>query len=122
MALTALSPMAPHWHTPASEEGEESPTRFQIRGLNGNEIAQVVPDVHISNNGDDVSIGHTAMRLCLGFGLLNWENFNDAEGNPVKFFKNPTKNMEKLSYDLQAELAGAIFDASNIGEESAKNS
>jgi len=118
MAIKALNPMAAFWFTPESENGEDNPTEFEICGLNGAQMAQVAPGIHIAN--DDFSIDSKAMKLTLGFGLRGWRNFDNDQG-PVKFFKNPEKNMEVLPYEIQIELAGAIFNASNVDEEERKN-
>lgn len=122
MAITACNPLAAFWYTPESEADEENPTRFKIRGLNGDELAQVAPDVNVDMPGDQISIGHKAMRLCLGYGLQGWENFKDDKGEDVRFYQNSAKNMAMLPYNIQIELAGVIFDSSNLDEEEVKNS
>ena len=35
--MKALNPFAPFWYTPRAEEGAEKPTRFKIRGLDGDD-------------------------------------------------------------------------------------
>lgn len=125
MSIKALNTFSSFWYTPkeedeesTQEEGDILQVEFQVCGLNGEQMAHVGPGISV--NGDDVSINYNSLRALIGFGLKGWRNFENDSG-PVKFHKNPAKNMAAMPYELQLELAGVILEASNVGEEERKN-
>lgn len=119
MAIKALNPAAPFWYTPKAEQDVTEPTRFQLRGMNGMEQAQVAPHLRGGADGSIVTDGE-GMILMLGFCLVGWENFNDAKG-PVKFSRNHAENQRRVPYELQTELAAEILNASMPDEDAIKN-
>lgn len=117
MAVKALNPIAPRWYTPKSEEGSENPTRFKIRGLNGNEQGYVWPELVVDNELKTVT-GMTGkgLELALRYGLVDWENFSNDQG-PVAF---SVQNFAFIDYGLRTELAMVIVAASYVTPEEKK--
>ncbi len=109
MTTRALNPYAPEWFTPDGDDDEgQTPARFKIRGLTGSQQAEVMPDVEILAD-DNAKILPRAMYLLLKHGLLDWEGLENDAG-PVRFGKNMKTNQDYLSYPIQVELAGRIFE------------
>ncbi|MCH7882127.1 MAG: hypothetical protein IIB69_11260 [Proteobacteria bacterium] len=119
MGIKAQNQFSPEWFTPidvdeldrdiegdATDEGEPR-ARFKIRGLTGSQQAEIMPGVDISADGS-ASISGPSMSLLLKYGLLDWENFEDATG-PVRFDKINRINQDRLDYPVQVQLAGKIF-------------
>lgn len=117
MTIKALNPFAPFWYTPASEQGDEKPTRFKLRGLDGVELGYVSPELQVDDVQGTVSgITGKGLELALKYGLLDWENFENDQG-PVKF---SVHNFRLIPYVMRAELAMRIIAASYVQEAEKK--
>jgi hypothetical protein len=120
MALRAASPLAPFWYEPEGQAGE--PTRFQIRGLTGLELAEVNTEAKPDFESKTVRFGAAAMRVALQYALLGWENFQAEDGGNLEFdAKNRIASIEKLPFDVIGELFGEILKASRVGADKQKN-
>lgn len=122
MASTASSPLAPFEYVLEADRNEEAPPTFKLRGLNGIEFMEVMADAKSDETGNRVDLTPQGLRTAIRYGLLGWQNFNDAEGNRVRFFGDMNKNLARLRLTQLTELAGQIIEASDIGEDDAKNS
>ena len=134
MTRRAVKIFSPVWFTPASEiaalldidqaaaaelKGDEldaalesvtePPTRFKVRGLDGSQQAEVMPDCLMVSD-DDIRITAPAMYKIIKYGLVDWENFDDADGGPVRFSKNAKANQARLEYSDQVEIAGKVLE------------
>lgn len=114
--IKALNPMEACWYTPESEKEESNPTRFKIKGLMGDQFAEVVPEFVFTDTGALKNITGKGILLCLNYGLTDWENFANDSGN-VKFSRGRTN---LLPYAIMAELALEIIKASTPTEEEKK--
>lgn len=81
MTIKALNPFAPRWWTPSSEEGSPNPTRFKIRGLDGNEQCYIHPEIMLDRNERSYTgLTGKGVEMVLAYGLLDWENFANDTG------------------------------------------
>lgn len=120
MALRAAPTLSPFWYAPSGQEG--AITRFKIRGLTGLELSDVNADAKPDNENKTVKFGSAAMRTAISAALSGWENFLDADGNPVPFENdNRLANVNLLPFEVLGELFGEILQASRVGAEQAKN-
>lgn len=117
MAIKALNPFAPSWYTPKEEEGSDNPTRFKIRGLDGEQMSYVGAELVFDASGNIRNISGKGIELALGYGLVDWENFENDDG-PVKFNR---ANFRLIPYHLRLELAVQIVARSVPNEEERKN-
>ena len=116
MANHAARILAPFWYEPEDGNG----LKFKLRGLTGIQVFDV--NAHaVHGDGGSITWGAAGARAALRFGLLGWEGFNDADGQPVEFGKDFEKNIAKLDFLLANELFAKILEASSLGAEAAKN-
>ncbi len=117
MAIRALNPFAPFWYTPRGEEGQEKPTRFKIRGLDGTELGYLSPELVVDEaKGMVTGMSGKGLELALRYGLLDWENFENDQG-PVRF---SVGSFGKIPYVIRGELAMNILAASYVQEAEKK--
>ncbi len=118
MAIKALNPFEPDWYKPAVENGAEHPTRFKLKGLNGTQMNYISPELTVEPlTGKVTGISGKGIELALGFGLVDWENFDNDKG-PVRFNR---ANFANIPSDLQAELVVEILRRSQPDEAARKN-
>lgn len=101
----------------------EEQTKFFIKPLSARQNAQIQDGMRFNKteNGATIeNIGTHTLEI-LKYGLVGWENFNDADGNPIKFTKNMDENIDKLCVEYRYELSGAIMELSNLGPAKEKN-
>ena len=79
---------------------------------------EIMAEVSDSGNGEQ-RISGNGLRLAIKHGLSGWENFNDEQGNALKF--NPL-HVQKIPPVILSELAGEIISMSEVGGEQIKNS
>lgn len=102
---------------------EEQRTVFQLRGLTVSEEAQVSDSMLMAHSGsDEVAFrAGTHQLTVLRYGLKGWENFLDAEGQPVEF--ETTKGhprvvtdelLDRLLPKHRQELVQAVLDRGEI--------
>ena len=118
MTISALNPVDPFWFTPDSEEDEENPTRFKIRGLLGDEQSQITPEIIFDAEGRFKSISGEGIRKALKFGLIAWENFSNDKGE----MSCKPGNHKFMTHSLRFDLVIAILNASIMGDDDAKKS
>lgn len=117
MAIKALNPLAPRWYVPRGEDGEENPTRFKIRGLNGTEQGYVWPELKIDDELKTVTgMSGKGLELALRYGLVDWENFANDQGEVAY----SVQNFSLIDYGLRVELAMVIVAASYVTPEEKK--
>jgi len=107
--IKALNPFAPFWYTPREEAGADKPTRFKIRGLDGNQQSYLYPELILEGKSLKGMTGK-GLEIALGYGLLDWENFANDQG-PVAFVP---ANFALVEYVLRIELAMQILAASYV--------
>jgi len=105
MAITICEKLVTDWYTPESEKDEAEPTRFRIKPMNGSQALQVLNTENL--------------QLALTFGLIDWENVKNANGEQVEF-KKPRISM--LHANLLSEIANEIVSRSNLTGDEIKNS
>ena len=121
--MKAANPLTPKWHTAAGSD-ESAPTRFRIRGLTNLELADVTANAIDSEDDDGkpkLKYGSASIRVAIGRGLLEWENFADVHGNPAPFPADVTARITALGPTLMAELFWAILAESYLTEDQRKN-
>lgn len=119
MALRAASPVTPFWYTPEGQD--DMPTRFKLRGLTGLELSDVNAGARRNEEQREVIFTSISIRTALRAALQDWENFLDADGQPVAFEKDIDKNIARLPFEVMGDLFGEILKASRVGADQAKN-
>ncbi len=116
MSINALTKIAPTWYTPESEKDSDDPTRFKIRPLTPPERESVT---ELDDDGS-FNIPPKNFGQVLRLGVVDWENFNDAEtGKPIKFSYT---NHWRIPWEIRLELAGQILISSQLSGDEEKNS
>lgn len=115
MAITVLTGLAEEWFTPEDERGEDTPTRFKIRPLNGMEFLEVMAEGE--QVGDSFVTNHAGRTLLLRRGLVDWENLLEENGRPLKF---SVHNLAKIPANILAELSNEIMQRSALAMEEKK--
>jgi hypothetical protein len=101
----------------------EQQTKFFIKPLSARQNAALQDGMKFSKKEDGATIENIGTHTLeiLKAGLVGWDNFNDAEGNPIKFTKDAEVNIDKLCVEYRYELSGAIMELSNLGPVKEKN-
>lgn len=127
MAIRALSKVTPEWYVPEEEydikkkrgkevdrKPKEGATRFHLRPLTPPEKEKAT-----EFNGIQFVIPVRNYDMVLRMGVVDWENFIDTNGKPLKF---SVHNIQLIPSSLRLELAGEILLRSQLMENEAKNS
>lgn len=119
MAIKAISTIKPDWYTPQCEEGEDEPTRFKLKPLDGTQYLDVMSEVTTSLDGD-IQVTGRGLKLAAKWGVVGWENFSDPEtGKEIKY---SAVNVPRVPPVILSELVGVILERSELGEDQTKNS
>lgn len=117
MTIKALNPFEPVWYTPKSEAGQDNPTRFRLKGLDGAAMGYVAPELIVDDHGHVRNMTGKGIDLVLAYGLIDWENFSDDKGQ-VRFNRS---RFGAIPYDLRSELASEVMILSQPSEDERKN-
>ncbi len=112
MSIKALSGIAPEWFAPKQDD-EENPTRFKIKPLSGIEHLEVL------SNCDGYLLTGKGITAALKSGVVDWENFNDVDGNEIEFSFSKFGLIPALVVN---ELADRIMELSTLRDKERKNS
>ena len=115
MGIRALENLVASWYTPEGQD-EENPTRFKCKPLDGEQYGNIVGHFARGENGG-LTISGEGHKLCLRYGLEDWENFDDSSG-PVKCFP---ANHRLIPFSIRNELVTHILEISSLSEEQEKN-
>lgn len=118
MTTKALTGLVAEWFTPEDQVGDESPTRYKLKPLNGLDFMAVAQHGTVDDEGS-FTPNHKGRLLLLTHGLKDWENVIDDKGEPlgfnlarIKFI--PTTHLVEISNDLLLKSA--------LGAQAEKNS
>jgi hypothetical protein len=103
--VKVLNPFAPDWYTPKDEQTAPSPARFKLRGLDGNQLGYVAPEMRVDERGQIAGMSGKGIELALAYGLVDWEGIENDRG-PVAF---APANFALLPFDLRTELAMQVL-------------
>jgi len=115
MSIKALEGLVPTWYTPAGQDEDDKPTKFKCQPLDGQQYAEVSDHVKVA--GSRIVISAEGQSLCLKYGLIDWENFNDSAG-PVAFIPS---NHRLIPFATRVDLTVHIFASSSMSGEQEKN-
>jgi len=118
MSITAISGLTAEKYIPEIDKDSDEPTSFKLKPLSGVHYMSIMAEVTELGDGESRITGN-GLRLAIKHGLVGWDNFNDAQGNKMKF--NPV-NVKKIPPAILTELAGEIISRSEVGGEQIKNS
>jgi len=114
--------IGPHPYIPKSDRDlpEEDQTVFHLKNLTQEQWDKVCH--HWARGGEGYTLlGPTATKI-LKMVLTGWDNYCDADGNPVPFNPHDMKaNLNALSAGLRTELAGEVLDRNELTETESKN-
>lgn len=117
MAIQAISQLVVSDYIHPSEEGEENPTVFKLRPLNGLVYMEVMNELSRNEDGSFKVAGH-GLNLILKHGLIDWVNFNDENGKAIPF---NTINLARVPPTILTHIANEIVRRSETGAEERKN-
>lgn len=106
---------------------KEQQTVFQLKVLTAKELAQIEDNAVVIDKEEKIAVnsGSTVLKT-LRVGLQAWENFKDANGNPVMFQRKAGivcyENFDRLRPEWRRELANAITEQTRLTEDQVKNS
>ena len=104
----------PSWFTPKAEEESESPSKFQIKPLTGEQMTELFFILD-----DDLALNYQASKLLIKYGLIGWSGLEDHEGTNLEFSAEAIKMIPPL---LSILIAGEIFKNSQLTVRQTKNS
>lgn len=119
MAITPLSGLVADWYTPEQDGDDAGKTRFKIKPLDGlqyYELQTITRIVQVDKVGNMLP-NIEAVRLSLNYGLVDWENLNDANGEPIAYSAD---NVGLLPSDVLYALANEIAARSALSEDQKK--
>lgn len=117
--IKALQNLKAEFYVPLSERDSATPTRFNLRPLDGIERLDVS---FYRDELGNLSLSSAAAKAALKHGLIGWENLLDETGSPVLFSPvDRDANLKRLPAELVAELATEIFVRSVLTEDERKN-
>lgn len=116
MAIKALEGLAPEWYEPPGQAGDDYPTRFKIRPLDGAEFGEVADYVTMTEDGVPM-IRAAGRDRCLKMALLDWEHFTGV-GGPVEF---SAANMRLIPHDVRVGIVNRVLMISTLTEDQEKN-
>ena len=111
--ITALSGIVEEWFIPDAEKDEEKPTRFKIKPMTPSQRESVMEMM-----GDDIGIPVKNYGQVLKMSIVDWENFSDDRGSPVKC---SWTNHDKIPLGVRMEIAAHAIISSMVSEEQEKN-
>jgi len=106
--------LQPYWYTMESEREQENPTRWYIQPLKPAQRELLTTFDSHRNLGFHM---HSYNQALL-FSLIDWQNFNDEDGDPVIFSK---ENFELMDEVDRTYLALEIYNGSYLKEQERKN-
>lgn len=112
--MKALKAITPEWYDSKVADG----ARFRLRGLTGLELIEAADQTALGPDGQPLITAKTR-RVALEYGLLDWQNFTDDNGE-VPFTANRAANLARLPAQLVKELFDEIFERTEIGEAAQK--
>lgn len=110
--MKPLNNLTQHWFTPEAEADNETPTRFKLKPLDGQQYMAVMLETKADEDGN-LSLSSAGMNLALKHGLVGWENLGD-----VPFSKNSFGRIPALEL---IGIASEIVRRSTLAEEQVKN-
>lgn len=115
MAIKAAEQFAPHWYTPAGQEGDESPTRFFVEPLTERERAGFQMRV-VMRDGAYVLEEHVLYDIAAAK-VADWENF--PADSAEEFSK---AGLKKVPGAVMAEIGSHIWVSRGLEADAEKNS
>lgn len=113
----ALNPFAPFWYTAREDKDNPNPTRFKLQGLNGEQMGYIAPEFILDQQTKAITgLTGKGIETALNYGLLDWENFQNDQGN-VAFSR---MNFGLMAHPLRGELAFQVILASHVPAEAKK--
>lgn len=117
MATKALTGLVAEWFTPEDQKDDEQPTRYKLKPLDGIQFMEVAA------NGDTLADGtfmpnHRGRLLLLRYGMKDWENVIDHDGEKLEF------NLARLKFiraQHLVECSNELLTRSAMGDDDAKN-
>lgn len=118
MAVQALTGLVAEWFTPSDQADDDAPARYKIKPLNGFQFMEVAQHGVIGTDGS-FTPNHKGLLMLLHYGLKDWENVLDHEGNALPFNLQRTKFIPTPHL---VECANEILGRSALEAEAEKNS
>jgi len=120
MPIRALPLFTPAWYEPPGQT-DEPKTRFLLQGLDGAQQSIVGPGI-IVRDDDSIQFTPATSTAFFRFGVLDWENLVDENGNQVPHPDDPLKAQKLVPYTLQVKIFSELFRLSFLNLEDKKKS
>jgi len=78
-----MAELTPKWFKPDTEKDKENPQEFKIRPLTSVELWEVNSHMKMID-ADHIGMSFEGQKAAVKFGLIDWKNVDDSEGNPAK--------------------------------------
>jgi hypothetical protein len=116
MTIRAIKCLAPSWWFPESEENEVDRCEFLLESLNQMDFfhAMTLGSQKLTLGGAIVFVpNQEGVRFILRRGLKGWQNFLDADENPVEFAFG---KFETIPVTIIQDLLAEILERSTVSE------
>ena len=117
MAIVASAPITQVKFIVEDDREDENPTKFDLKPLDGQQYMGVMAEGNLDKDGM-MSFSESTMKTTLRYGLVGWENFDDADGKKVKFSR---LNFGRLPVGVLTEIFSEIIRLSSLDEDDSKN-
>lgn len=109
----AAKQLSPYWFTVPGDE-DETPTRWRIKPLSEEERTDVTME---TVDGAQFGITGRGISLALKYGLIDWEDYLDADGEQIVYASVHKKN---IPVEYRIALATEIINNSTLDADTEK--
>lgn len=113
--MQALNPVTENWWSPKDQDAKR-PVKFKIRTLTGFEQLGIGMDANETEPGV-YQLSRASIEAAIACGLVGWQGVLDENGDELPFKR---KHVNRLPPDVLPELAAAIINASDVGDDEKK--
>lgn len=104
----------PYWYILEDEREDENPTRWYIHPLTPSQTEQLTTFTEHGQLGFQMK----SYEQALSFGLKDWDNLKDEDGDPIKFSRKNLMLIDKLD---RCMLALEIYNGRKLEDTERKN-
>lgn len=105
------------WYTPIKHREEDNPPRFLLKTITQEQLEEVQYNLTDTVLRQKPVFHPSAIKLLLIYGLKDFDNIQDEEGNPKSFNRESVSNID---IQIRNEVAVEIYRMSNLSEEEKK--
>lgn len=118
MPLQLQTTHTPYWWPLPGYEDEEHPPEFRLAPLNGEQSSELTNSLAFETD-DSLKIEERSVKIALKYGLRDWKNIVDENGNNLEFHRG---NIRYLPFEVRSKIFVEILKRNQLSEQERKNS